>query len=156
MSTKLPPPPPPMVYAHVLEHPRHRGKVTPETWFTALLALQETRQARASMRDVWDWEQAGCPDPSEEEKGAPLPLDPLVCPGCEVSFVPSNNRQVYCTKECRIRRNRNRQSQPVFITCANPECGVGFERINSKQRYCCGSCNDRDRYLLKKAAGGAS
>lgn len=138
-------------YAKAVEHRTARGKVTAENWHEVLLGLQETDQARAAMRDVWAWEMAGCPEPSEQEKAEALPLDPLVCPGCMASFVPKGGRQIYCTSECRIRCSRRKESKPETVTCANPECGVAFERITSKKRYCCGSCNSRALYLLKKA-----
>jgi hypothetical protein len=155
MTNTLPPPPLPTVYAHVLSFTKHRGKVTPETWYTALLELQQTPQAHASMRDVWDWEQAGCPTP-EKQDPEQVALDACVCVRCGVSFVPSVSRQVYCTSQCRMANRSSRAKCTKNAFCANPECGVGFEQKNPKNTYCCGICNSRALYLRKKAARAQS
>lgn len=150
---------PPAIYNHVaynkvVQHRAAKGKITAENWQAALLSLQETEEALLAMRDVWEWEQAGCPLPLQERKSEKIVLDSLVCPVCGVSFVPTNTRQVYCAESCRDARNR-RTKAAEFATCANPECGVGFERINSKHRYCCERCNSRALYLARREGKGA-
>lgn len=120
-STTLPPPPPSMVYANVLEYPKHRGRVTPETWLMALEQLQDTREARAAMRDVWAWEQSGCPLPEERES------------------------------EQNVLDTRPRAKDTEIAFCANPECGLAFDRTNPKKAYCCGRCSSRVAYSIRKS-----
>jgi hypothetical protein len=149
-STTLPPPPPSMVYANVLEYPKHRGRVTPQTWLMALEQLQDTREARAAMRDVWAWEQAGCPLPEEREPER-IVLDTRTCDQCGASFVPSVSRQVYCTSRCRMANRPSRANGTETAFCANPECGLGFDRTNPKKAYCCERCSSRAAYLIRKS-----
>ena len=154
-STTLPPPPS-MVYANVLEYPKHRGRVTPETWLMALEQLQDTQEARAAMRDVWDWEQAGCPLPEEREPDQTV-LDTRNCTRCGASFLPSVSRQIFCTSQCRntyyrgVRYYRPRAERTETAFCANPECGLGFDRTNPNKAYCCERCSSRTAYLIRKS-----
>ncbi len=154
MSNTLPPPPPPMVYAHVMPFAKLKGKATPETWHTALLDLQETREAQDCMRDVWAWEKAGCPAPKKQEPEQ-IALDARTCAQCGASFVPSVSRQVYCTSRCRMANRPSRAKGTENAFCANPECGLGFDRRNPKQAYCCERCASRACYLLRKSKEAA-
>ena len=124
----------PVVYACQLSFPKAKGAVTPETWYEALIDLQETREARNAMRDVWKWErsksegarlaakanadfiqkQAARPKPTPapkpiQKERTSRPFAPVVtkeCARCNASFTTSYSRKRFCSEECQ-RKGKN-------------------------------------------------
>lgn len=67
----------------------------------------------------------------------------VICKQCGKSFVTSRDNQIYCSKECLGKSQRNRAQ----CTCKN--CGIKFERIKSevnknKNHYCSIECKLED------------
>jgi predicted nucleic acid-binding Zn ribbon protein len=167
MSNQLPPPPPPTVYAHVLEYPRHSGRVTPETWQDALLKLQTTPQAIAAMRDVWAWEQAGCPTTVFAVVGSdrsraivePKPSSDRrsICVICGAVFTRMTSTHKTCSEKCSAQnlKRRKARSRKTFISemrsCDSPVCSNTFETKSSRHRFCSFSCSSYVKNIDRRA-----
>jgi hypothetical protein len=158
-TNALPPPPPPTVYAHVLPHPKHKGKVTPETWQSALQEFSLTSFARQSMRDVWQWEQGNKANiPGRVATPKPTIAD-RECDWCAATFTPRNNRQLRCSKKCsnaHAQANRSRKNPLRVSVCAAPGCGAKFTTTDCRKVYCSERCNKRKKYQAKKQKAGVT
>jgi uncharacterized Zn ribbon protein len=159
MSNTLPPPPPPTVYANVLPFVPHKGRVTPETWQDALLDLQQTREARIAMREVWEWER-GNRTVAPAPKAKVAPCAPKNCDWCKREFIPRNHRQLRCSEECSKSSEANirnsRKNPPVTRRCASPKCEVEFTTTDVRKIYCKESCAKVAKYHkeLQRKRGG--
>lgn len=152
-TNTLPPPPPPTVYAHVLPHPKPKGKITSETWHLALMEFAKTPFARQSMRDVREWEQGNKANvPARVATPKPAIAD-RQCDWCAMAFTPRNNRQLRCSKKCsneRDQANRSRKNPPRVGVCAAPDCQAEFVTTDHRKIYCSDGCNRRRHHQLAK------
>jgi endogenous inhibitor of DNA gyrase (YacG/DUF329 family) len=137
----------PMVYACKIEWPKAKGAVTSDNWYSALLELQETPQARESMRDVWEWERGikTATKPKAEPKPKAVPVVPALpaCPLCSARFSPEWKSVKYC-RDCRT----NRRAEVKRHICRqyqkrNPETKRARDRArhNTETTYTnCSTC----------------
>ena len=66
-----------------------------------------------------------------------------ICPHCGVEFIPTSNRQIFCSKECcyQERQEKAKHSENYSFkkrTCV--VCGKEYQPTHSQQRYCCEDC----------------
>jgi 5-methylcytosine-specific restriction endonuclease McrA len=70
-----------------------------------------------------------------------------MCNGCGVTFKPTSNRQIYCTRACRI---KTKNPPPASLVCE--VCGKEFARTRRTASCCSEACRGRRRYLANTAA----
>jgi hypothetical protein len=154
MST-LPPPPLPTVYAVQFPKIHNAGKVNPDNWHLALLALQETRQAQESMRDVDEFfsqaaEALPAPKPRTATTG-----DSCACGTCGKVFAKTAWCQKYCTLDCKKAAGYRGQAEARLQARETKQClfcGSDFSARTKVHRLCSPQCSkkwEREQERLK-------
>ena len=71
----------------------------------------------------------------------------LICETCENEFVPTNNRQKYCSHKCyyvvlkqRTKEENRKRYQRSIKDVICEYCGTKSKRIHGNQRYCDDDC----------------
>ena len=63
-----------------------------------------------------------------------------ICKGCNTPFIPTVNRQLYCSKECRVKANsKNAKLQKYEHNCLNCN-NIIIGKENKNARFCCKEC----------------
>lgn len=60
-----------------------------------------------------------------------------VCRSCEEEFTPNSNAQVFCTRDCRVNRFKQRSRKHEKIC---PTCTTTFHGYYEEQMYCSRKC----------------
>jgi hypothetical protein len=159
MST-LPPPPLPTVYAVQFPKIHNAGKVNPDNWhlaLLALLALQETRQARESMRDVDEFFSKAVealPVPAPKPRTATMG-DSCACETCGKVFVKTTWNQKYCSFDCKKTAGYQGQAEARVQARETKQClfcGGDFSVRTKVHKLCSPQCSkkwDREQERLK-------
>ena len=63
-----------------------------------------------------------------------------ICKVCNTPFIPTVNRQLYCSKECRVKANsKNAKLQKYEHNCLNCN-NIIIGKENKNARFCCKEC----------------
>lgn len=83
----------------------------------------------------------------------------MFCPECLSEFSPANDRQSYCSPQCKTRARQRRknaararrdselrgQARALIGAAGCQECGTPFDPVNTLQRFCSTTCRYRNR-----------